>query len=83
MYSRRHLLRKSSLEIMTTAPRQGYLFNFPGGSDKVKEFFLRLMATKPHQLFHTTTTIDEDRDGSSTGGGGGGGGSGGKCQFIL
>ena len=52
VYSRRHLLRRSALELMTLPPsRKGYLFNFPGGESIVEEFFRRLMAKRPPRLF--------------------------------
>jgi hypothetical protein len=63
VYGRRHLLRKSALELMTIAPRKGYLFNFPGGTKKVKEFFYRLMSMKPSRLYqHELNSGDHLKD---------------------
>jgi hypothetical protein len=48
---------------MTIAPRKGYLFNFPGGTKKVKEFFYRLMSMKPSRLYqHELNSGDHLKD---------------------
>lgn len=52
VYCRRHLLRKSALELMTLSPsRMGYLFNFPGGHSVVQDIFRRIMSKQPPRLF--------------------------------